>query len=95
MATLMSAGIDRPLTTGNESAHSAVSWAAIIAGAFVALATSLVLVSLGAGLGLTSISPWPNSGASATTFTISAGVGLIVVQWLSSGMGGYITGRCR
>ncbi len=95
MATLASAGIDRPLTTGNESSQSAVSWAAIIAGAFVALATSLVLVSLGAGLGLTSISPWPNSGASATTFTISAGIGLIVVQWLSSGMGGYITGRLR
>jgi hypothetical protein len=95
MATLAAAGIDRPLTTGNESSHSAVSWAAIIAGAFVALATSLVLVSLGAGLGLTSISPWPNSGASATTFTISAGVGLIVVQWLSSAMGGYITGRLR
>jgi hypothetical protein len=95
MATLASIGIDRPLTTGNESPHSAVSWAAVFSGAFVALAASLVLVSLGAGLGLTSISPWPNSGASATTFTISAGIGLIVVQWLSSAMGGYITGRLR
>jgi len=95
MTTLPQTGIDRPYSTGNESSHSAVSWAAIFAGAFVALATSLVLVSLGAGLGLTSVSPWPNSGASATTFTISAGIGLIVVQWLSSGIGGYITGRLR
>ena len=68
---------------------------AIIAGAFAALAISVVLASLGAGLGLTSISAWPNVGASATTFTISAGIGLIVVQWLSAALGGYITGRLR
>jgi hypothetical protein len=55
----------------------------------------VVLASLGAGLGLTSISAWPNSGASATAFTISAGIGLIVVQWLSSALGGFLTGRLR
>jgi len=54
-----------------------------------------VLTSLGAGLGLTSISAWPNAGASATTFTISAGIGLIVIQWLASALGGFITGRLR
>ncbi len=78
-----------------ESAHSAVSWAAIFAGAFTAVAITLILLSLGAGLGLTSISPWPNSGVSATTFTIMTGLGLIVVQWLSAAIGGYITGRLR
>jgi hypothetical protein len=56
---------------------------------------TLVLVSLGAGLGLTSISPWPNEGASAKTFAITTGIGLIVVQWLAAGTGGYITGRLR
>jgi hypothetical protein len=85
----------RPFITGNESSYSAVSWAAIFSGALVAIATALVLVSLAAGLGLTSISAWPNVGASATTFTIGAGIGLIVVQWVSSGVGGYITGRLR
>src|SRR6202012_3018660 len=39
--------------------------------------------------------PWANAGVSATTFTIFAGIWLIVVQWLSSGLGGYITGRLR
>jgi hypothetical protein len=95
MSSQSSLVIDRPLTTGNESVASAVSWPAVFAGSFVALATSLVLVSLGAGLGLTSISAWPDVGASATTFTISAGIGLIVVQWFSSALGGYITGRLR
>jgi hypothetical protein len=72
-----------------------VSWAAIFAGALATLALTVVLTSLGAGLGLTTISAWPNSGASVTTFTISAGIGLIVVQWLASALGGFITGRLR
>ncbi len=98
MNTASPAGLGRSYSSaapGNESSHSAVSWAAIFSGAFVAIATTLVLLSLGAGLGLTSVSPWPNSGASATTFTIAAGIGLIVVQWLSSAIGGYVTGRLR
>ena len=82
-------------TLGNESSSSPVSWAAIFAGAFAALSLAVVLVSLGTGLGLTTISAWPNSGASVTTFTITAGIGLIVVQWLSAAFGGFITGRLR
>lgn len=95
MSTVSSVGSARPLELGTESAVSAVSWAAIFAGAFAALTATLVLVSLGTGLGLTSISPWPNVGASATTFSIVAGIWLIVVQWLSSAFGGYLTGRLR
>jgi hypothetical protein len=34
-------------------------------------------------------------GRVVTTFTISVGIGLIVVQWLSSALGGFITGRLR
>jgi hypothetical protein len=55
----------------------------------------VVLVVLGAGLGFAAISPWPGAGATATTFTIVAGIWLIVVQWLSAGIGGFITGRLR
>lgn len=85
----------RAMAAANEASSSAVSWPAIFAGAFTALALAVVLTSLGAGLGLTTISAWPNSGASVTTFTISAGLGLIAVQWLSSALGGFITGRLR
>ena len=92
-------GVGRPLVEGgpitNESSQSAVSWAAIFSGALAAVSITLVLLALVAGLGLTSISPWPNSGASATTFTIGAGIGLIVVQWLAAGIGGFLTGRLR
>jgi len=79
----------------NESPVSAVSWAAIIGGGVTASAATLILVLLGSGLGLASVSPWPNAGTSATTFTIAAGIWLIVVQWVSSGLGGFITGRLR
>jgi hypothetical protein len=80
-----------------ESARggSAASWPAIIAGAFVAAAVSLVLLALGSGLGFASISPWPGRGISATTFAITTAIWLIVMQWVSSGLGGYITGRLR
>ena len=78
-----------------ESAVSAVSWAAIIAGAFAIAAASLILLALGSGLGLASVSPWYNSGPSARTFGVWAAVWLIIVQWLSAALGGYLTGRLR
>jgi hypothetical protein len=80
-----------------ESARggSAASWPAIIAGAFVAASVSLVLLALGSGLGFASISPWPGQGITATTFAITTAIWLILMQWVSSGLGGYITGRLR
>jgi hypothetical protein len=55
----------------------------------------LLLVALGTGIGLSSVSPWSSSNPSATTFTLLAAVWLIIVQWLSSGLGGYLAGRLR
>jgi hypothetical protein len=78
-----------------ESPVSAISWQAIFGGAVATIAIGFVLVLLGSGFGLTAISPWPNSGVSATTFTVAAGLWLIVVQWLASALGGFLTGRLR
>jgi hypothetical protein len=78
-----------------EASTSAVSWPAIIAGAFVAASASLILLTLGSGLGLATASPWSNSGPSATSFAVMTGIWLIVVQWAASGVGGYLTGRLR
>jgi hypothetical protein len=78
-----------------EASTTGVAWAAIFGGAVAAIALTLVMVALGSGLGLASVSPWPNSGASVTTFTIMTAVWLIVTQWVSSGVGGYLTGRLR
>jgi hypothetical protein len=78
-----------------ESSVSAVSWPAIFGGAFVASASTLVLVALGSGFGLASVSPWRDAGASATTVAWMTAAWLIVVQWFSSGLGGYLAGRLR
>jgi hypothetical protein len=74
---------------------SVVAWGAILAGAVAALATSIVLLSLGAGLGFASVSPWGDEGATAKTIGVAAVIWLVVVQWLSAALGGYLTGRLR
>jgi hypothetical protein len=84
-----------PVLAAHNVSTSAVSWPAIAAGTVVAAAVSLLLVALGAGAGLGSLSPWPHAGASITSFTLMSAIGLIVVQWLSAGLGGYISGRLR
>lgn len=77
------------------TSDSGVSWAAVIAGAVAAAAISVTLLICGAGLGLSSISPWPHNGVSITTFTVLAAIWLLLVQWISSAFGGYIAGRLR
>lgn len=78
-----------------ESSSSAVKWGPIFAGAFAAATLTFILMLLGSGLGLSMVSPWSGSGTSVTTFAVSTAVWLVVVQWLSSGLGGYLTGRLR
>ena len=97
------APMDAPYTTRQapvadkvtEGSKSAVSWAAIFAGTAVAISTSLVLLTLGAGLGFSSESAWSGSGISPGRFAATAAVWIIVVQWLSAASGGYVTGRLR
>jgi len=79
----------------NEAHSSGVSWAAVVAGAFVAASLSLILLALGTGMGLSSISPWSNMGASASTIGRAGIFWLIIIQIIASAMGGYLAGRLR
>ena len=79
----------------DDSTKSAVSWAAVVAGGVVATATTVILLLLGSGIGLSMISPWYGAGASAMTVGVSAVIWLVVVQWLSSALGGFLAGRLR
>jgi len=54
-----------------------------------------VLLAFGAGIGLSAVSPWSNSGISATTFNIGAGVYLCITAVMASSIGGYLAGRLR
>jgi len=58
-------------------------------------AVSLVLLALGSGLGFAAISPWPAAGISGMTLAVTAAIWLILTQWLSASVGGYIAGRLR
>lgn len=75
--------------------ESAVSWASIVGGAVAAAAISVILLALGSGVGFSSISAWPGHGVNATAFGMTGAVWLVVTQWLSSGLGGYLSGRLR
>jgi hypothetical protein len=78
-----------------ESNVSAVSWPAIAAGAVASAAFSLFLLHLVAGLGLVSVSPWPNSGASSTTLHVAGGIALVLIAVMASALGGYLAARLR
>lgn len=80
---------------GVASGPSAVSWAAVFAGAAAACVLSLILLILGTGLGLSSLSPWENDGASGKALGIGTGVWVIFMQLAASVLGGYIAGRLR
>jgi hypothetical protein len=90
-STILATDVAAPV----ESSSSAVNWGPIIAGAFAASTLTFILMLLGSGLGLTMVSPWSNESASVTTFAVSTAIWLVIVQWLSSGLGGYLTGRLR
>jgi hypothetical protein len=78
-----------------ESNRSGVSWGAVFAGGVAAAGITLILLMLGAGLGFSSISPWAGDSMSATGLAVAAGIWLVIVQWLSSIVGGYVAGRLR
>ncbi|MGO3741426.1 hypothetical protein [Kerstersia sp.] len=80
---------------GGESAHSAVSWGAVIAGAVIAAALSAALMTGGSGLGFLAVSPWQDEGASASVIAVSTIVWLFVTQVIAYGIAGYVAGRLR
>jgi hypothetical protein len=90
----------RPVGVGEldevvEPSVAGISWTAVVAGAIASCALTLVLLSLGAGLGFSVVSPWSNSGVSATTFEVGTGLYFVVMAMISSAMGGYLAGRLR
>lgn len=78
-----------------ESSSSALYWGPVIAGAMAASVLTLLLMLVGSGLGMSMISPFAGESANLASIGIGAAIWLVVVQWLSSALGGYLTGRLR
>jgi len=77
-----------------ESSKSGIHWPAILGGATATASISAILLPLGSALGFASTSAY-NPGESLVTFTAGMAIWLIIMQWTSSGIGGYIAGRLR
>jgi hypothetical protein len=73
----------------------AISWAAILAGASVSIAMSLLLTLAAAGLGYTFGSSVLASRSALAAFTPVVGAVAIAVQVLSAALGGFLAGRLR
>lgn len=98
MESTMSVPAERRNLEGWPISHEhepGVSWSAVIGGAFVAASVSLIMLALGAGFGLSTISPWSNSGASAGALGAGSILWLFVVEVVACALGGYLTGRFR
>jgi hypothetical protein len=96
MSTPIRSRVEGPVTEpAPEATASGVSWPAVVAGAFVTAAITFVLMALGAGMGLSSVSLWPSGGAWASRVGPGAIVWIVIVQLLSSALGGYLAGRLR
>jgi hypothetical protein len=71
------------------------SWPAIIIGAILAICVSLMLLALGSALGLVAILPGSDHVVLGPALLVTTAIWLILTQWISSGLGGYIAGRLR
>jgi hypothetical protein len=72
-----------------------VEWGPIVLGALGASAISIVLLTFGAALGLSGVSPYPYAGLSAKAIGILGGVYAALVMVGSFAAGGYLAGRLR
>ncbi|HYC63124.1 MAG TPA: hypothetical protein VEC14_00215 [Reyranellaceae bacterium] len=88
--------VDTVIVEADSSPVPAVSWPAIVAGAVVAMAITLLMLALGAGLGFSVSSPWASNGTITTTKAATvSGIFMAVTAVMSSALGGYIAGRLR
>ena len=62
----------------------------MLAGVFAAAVLWLIRLALGTGIGLSSVSPCSNMGASVSTICIGAIVWLIVTQVIATMIGGQL-----
>ena len=81
-------------TTTSQTGTSYVDWGPILAGATAAAALSFVLLTAGAAIGLSLVSPYPSQSYGKWAATVATAWALVVTigSFLA---GGYIAGRMR
>jgi hypothetical protein len=89
------AGLTRTAPAGRTGAWSGLSWSAVIAGALTAIAVSVIVISLGTGIGMELVSPYSYSSPSAGTMTVMGALWLVFAQAVGFAVGGYVAARLR
>jgi hypothetical protein len=87
--------VEEEVVVSGGPVGKANDWGAIIGGALAAIAVSIILFTAGSGFGISTVEPWSFANRSPETFAIGTGIWLIVMQWLSAALGGYMAGRLR
>ena len=89
--------VDTVIVENEQTPTSAVSWPAVIAGAVVTAALSLLLLALGSGIGFSVMNPWASGPTAAETTKAAtvAGIYFTVTAVIASAVGGYLSGRLR
>jgi len=82
-------------TVAVEGAIPFLQWSAIIAGALVGAALSLVLIAFGSAVGLAVLSSSPTWRDVSPALTVASGIYLLLTALASFGLGGYVAGRLR
>jgi hypothetical protein len=83
------------METIKSDGSSYIEWGAIIAGAVLASAISLVLLQFGSVVGIANADSLRNDVDITAIRLLTAGIFVLVIQILASICGGYIAGRMR
>ena len=96
MTTTLVQAADRSAQSGPPVPRPAyLHWSPIVAGAIVAAAVSLVLISFGSAIGLAVTSPSSTWRDTSAAFSLVGGLWLLLTSLASFGLGGYLAGRLR
>lgn len=72
---------------------SNVSWGGILAGVVIVLALQVVLNMVGVGIGLTTVEPLTGDSPTLGSFSLGAGIWLVVSTWIALAAGGFVASR--
>lgn len=73
--------------------YNKISWGAVFAGVFLALAVQFLVNLLGVGIGAAVLDPMTNDNPDASTFSIGGGLWFVLSGILASFAGGYVASR--
>lgn len=73
--------------------YNKISWGAVFAGVFLALAVQFLINLLGVGIGAAVLDPMTNDNPDSSTFSIGGGLWFVLSGILASFAGGYVASR--